>query len=222
MYVIHRAAPYTISTLNAVPPSLPSPSFQASPKHPALALKFPSYSLACPSIFRFFSNHHKQMADFSPNLDDGELYLPSDIYPEELSTHFGSPEVFPSELTYMEELAQQLSSLAVIDRPSPQPSPKPPFSPCFEVAASPFYLLFSLSLSLSLSEVLLTLLCFFSPSRSDLFYRRNPVSARFPLLTPVAIILGFSGMAGFVFPPGRFTHSNRFQSRWSRLCTEEL
>ncbi|OVA07134.1 hypothetical protein BVC80_1289g53 [Macleaya cordata] len=46
------------------------------------------------------------MADFPPNLDDGELWLPSDILPKEVSSKF-YPN-FPSELTYMEELAQQL------------------------------------------------------------------------------------------------------------------
>ncbi|XP_058088152.1 uncharacterized protein LOC131235064 isoform X2 [Magnolia sinica] len=62
------------------------------------------------------------MADFPPNLDDGELYLPSDIFPKEIPPNFTTPDVFPSELTYMEDLSQQLSSF---NRPTPQP-PLPP------------------------------------------------------------------------------------------------
>ncbi|XP_010262986.1 PREDICTED: uncharacterized protein LOC104601385 isoform X2 [Nelumbo nucifera] len=54
------------------------------------------------------------MADYTPNLDDGELWLPSDIFPDEVSAKF-SPE-FPCELTYMEDLARQLAAYALLER----------------------------------------------------------------------------------------------------------
>ncbi|KAF9597445.1 hypothetical protein IFM89_018891 [Coptis chinensis] len=54
------------------------------------------------------------MSDFVPNLDDGELWLPSDILPHEKPQE----EVveFPSELTYMDELAQQLSTYVRLEK----------------------------------------------------------------------------------------------------------
>lgn len=74
------------------------------------------------------------MADFLPISDDGELYLPSDIYPDEIictqqnptnNTIRNRPE-FPCELTYMEDLAQQLAALALLERNLAQWAPKPP------------------------------------------------------------------------------------------------
>ncbi|KAJ4979921.1 hypothetical protein NE237_010701 [Protea cynaroides] len=63
------------------------------------------------------------MAAFPPNLDDGELWLPSDIFPDEVSAKI-NPE-FPSELTYMEDLAQQLAGYALLEKRN-QNTAKPP------------------------------------------------------------------------------------------------
>ncbi|KAL5709171.1 hypothetical protein ACHQM5_019889 [Ranunculus cassubicifolius] len=60
------------------------------------------------------------MADFPPNLDDGELWLPSDILPDSKKVEENGVEMFPSELTYMEELAQQLSSYALLEQQQTQ------------------------------------------------------------------------------------------------------
>ncbi|ERN16137.1 uncharacterized protein LOC18444435 isoform X1 [Amborella trichopoda] len=83
------------------------------------------------------------MADFPPNLDDGELWLPSDFFPDEIyppnhappskflhSSKFSggakfNPE-FPCELTYMEDLANQLALAILDEKPSPKPPPKMP------------------------------------------------------------------------------------------------
>ncbi|KAF8403370.1 hypothetical protein HHK36_011472 [Tetracentron sinense] len=77
------------------------------------------------------------MADFPPNLDDGELWLPSDIFPDEVTAKL-SPK-FPSERTYMEDLAQQLAAYALLERnpnrnrndtrPAPSFSPNSEFRP---------------------------------------------------------------------------------------------
>ncbi|XP_043689322.1 uncharacterized protein LOC122640230 isoform X2 [Telopea speciosissima] len=54
------------------------------------------------------------MAGFPPNLDDGELWLPSDIFPDEVSSKI-RPKFSP-ELTYMEDIAQQISAYALLER----------------------------------------------------------------------------------------------------------
>ncbi|XP_068663986.1 uncharacterized protein [Aristolochia californica] len=58
------------------------------------------------------------------NLDDGELYLPSDIFPDETFYH-RRPVSEPTGLTHMEELAQQLAALAMLDSPAPAVRPPP-------------------------------------------------------------------------------------------------
>ncbi|XP_042475568.1 uncharacterized protein LOC122057513 isoform X2 [Macadamia integrifolia] len=70
------------------------------------------------------------MADFPPNLDDGELWLPSDIFPDEVSPMI-SPK-FPSELTYMEDLAQQLAAYALLERNQNTAKPFPNLVPNLE------------------------------------------------------------------------------------------
>ncbi|XP_043691008.1 uncharacterized protein LOC122641775 isoform X2 [Telopea speciosissima] len=67
------------------------------------------------------------MADFPPNLDDGELWLPSDIFPEEVSPKI-SPK-FPSEISYMEDLARQLASYALLERNQNTTKPPPNLVP---------------------------------------------------------------------------------------------
>ncbi|PSS21457.1 Vegetative cell wall protein like [Actinidia chinensis var. chinensis] len=52
------------------------------------------------------------MADFPSNLDDGELWLPS--------------EIFHNELSSMEDLAQRVAALAFLERRRSQTLPKPP------------------------------------------------------------------------------------------------
>ncbi|KAF5185197.1 hypothetical protein FRX31_025221 [Thalictrum thalictroides] len=59
------------------------------------------------------------MAELPSNLDDGELWVPSGILPngnksDKIKLGEEEEEKFPSELTYMEELAQQLSSNALL------------------------------------------------------------------------------------------------------------
>ena len=72
------------------------------------------------------------MADFPPNLDDGEFYLPSDIYPPEFPTIFSSNSTtettpqFPSELTYMQDLAEQLARENMVFQQTPKLPPNPP------------------------------------------------------------------------------------------------
>ncbi|XP_042500993.1 uncharacterized protein LOC122078875 [Macadamia integrifolia] len=46
------------------------------------------------------------MADFPPNLDDGELWLPSDIFPDEVS----------SKMRRMEDLARQIAAYSLLER----------------------------------------------------------------------------------------------------------
>lgn len=94
------------------------------------------------------------MADFLPNLDDAELHLPSDIYPRQSPTIFSSsratetPE-FPSELTYMQDLAEQLAELALNDRILSQQDPKPPpNAPQVPFSASSSYFCFWVFFSL--------------------------------------------------------------------------
>ncbi|XP_010246895.1 PREDICTED: uncharacterized protein LOC104590069 [Nelumbo nucifera] len=70
------------------------------------------------------------MAEFPPNLDDGELWIPSDIFPDEVSTKF-SPE-FPSEITYMEDLAHQLATFALLERNQTVANPPPNLPPNLE------------------------------------------------------------------------------------------
>ncbi|XP_057466976.1 uncharacterized protein LOC130756471 isoform X2 [Actinidia eriantha] len=52
------------------------------------------------------------MADFPSNLDDGELWLPS--------------EIFHNQLSSMEDLAQRVAALAFLERRGSQTLPKPP------------------------------------------------------------------------------------------------
>ncbi|RWR97083.1 hypothetical protein CKAN_02649300 [Cinnamomum micranthum f. kanehirae] len=72
------------------------------------------------------------MADFPPNLDDGEFCLPSDIYPPEFPTIFSSNSTtettlqFPSELTYMQDLAEQLARENMVPQQTPKLPPNPP------------------------------------------------------------------------------------------------
>ncbi|XAR69821.1 hypothetical protein NMG60_11001546 [Bertholletia excelsa] len=54
------------------------------------------------------------MAEFPPNLDDGELWLPSDIFPQEVPSKFSRPH-FPSDLAYMENLARRHAALASLE-----------------------------------------------------------------------------------------------------------
>ncbi|XP_059643174.1 uncharacterized protein LOC132285030 [Cornus florida] len=54
------------------------------------------------------------MADFPPNLDDGELWLPSDIFPDEIPSR-KSP-FYHSELTHLQNLAQHFAALALLQR----------------------------------------------------------------------------------------------------------
>ncbi|PIA54362.1 hypothetical protein AQUCO_00900714v1 [Aquilegia coerulea] len=64
------------------------------------------------------------MAELPPNLDDGEVWVPSDILLDGKKSDQIKPmkeeEKFPSELTYMEELAQQLSSNAFLHQQQQQ------------------------------------------------------------------------------------------------------
>eukprot|EP00268_Persea_americana_P044974 TRINITY_DN45612_c0_g1_i1.p1 TRINITY_DN45612_c0_g1~~TRINITY_DN45612_c0_g1_i1.p1 ORF type:complete len:244 (+),score=41.94 TRINITY_DN45612_c0_g1_i1:75-806(+) len=79
----------------------------------------------------------RSMSDFTPNLDDGELYLPSDIFPEEIIyTHHNPTNTilkrtittpkFPCELTYMEDLAHQLATYALLEPNLSKQAPKHP------------------------------------------------------------------------------------------------
>ncbi|XP_077234427.1 uncharacterized protein LOC143876619 [Tasmannia lanceolata] len=61
------------------------------------------------------------MAELPPNLDDLELWLPSDIFPDEIydpqTSSILTPE-FPSQLTYMENLAKQLQAFSIKPPPN--------------------------------------------------------------------------------------------------------
>ncbi|KAF8395464.1 hypothetical protein HHK36_019410 [Tetracentron sinense] len=69
------------------------------------------------------------MAEFSPDLDDGELWLPSDIFPDEVTAKL-SPNL-PSDPTYMEDL----SAYALVNpnrnatKPPPSLAPNSEFRP---------------------------------------------------------------------------------------------
>lgn len=79
------------------------------------------------------------MAGFTPNLDDGELYLPSDIFPEEIfytrqnptnkllkRSTLTTPKFPCDELTYMEDLTQQLATYALVEPNLSKQAPKSP------------------------------------------------------------------------------------------------
>ncbi|XP_012074333.1 uncharacterized protein LOC105635822 isoform X2 [Jatropha curcas] len=65
------------------------------------------------------------MAEFPPNLDDGELYLPSDIFLTEVPSKYN-----PYRLSCMEDLATHFASLSLLkNQPSSTPSRPPPKPP---------------------------------------------------------------------------------------------
>ncbi|XP_057967644.1 uncharacterized protein LOC131157471 [Malania oleifera] len=70
------------------------------------------------------------MAEFPPNMEDGELWLPSDIFfPEEVPSNF-TPHLSSTQLAYMDHLAQRFArSCVLLQTPT-----KPPhtFHPNFE------------------------------------------------------------------------------------------
>ncbi|WJZ93510.1 hypothetical protein VitviT2T_012443 [Vitis vinifera] len=65
------------------------------------------------------------MAEFPPNLDDGELWLPSDIFPEEVPSKFGTHHL-PSEFAYMSDIARQFAAFTLLQ--PPQTHPKHPLN----------------------------------------------------------------------------------------------
>ncbi|KAG9444404.1 hypothetical protein H6P81_015744 [Aristolochia fimbriata] len=56
------------------------------------------------------------------DLDDGELYLPSDIFPDE-TFYSRRPVPETNGFAHVEELAQHLAALAMLDSPAPNPRP---------------------------------------------------------------------------------------------------
>ena len=62
------------------------------------------------------------MAEFPPNLDDGELWLPSDIFPEEVPSKFGTHHL-PSEFAYMNDIARHFAALTLLQPPQPKRPP---------------------------------------------------------------------------------------------------
>ncbi|KAF9611845.1 hypothetical protein IFM89_036489 [Coptis chinensis] len=73
------------------------------------------------------------MADFPSNLIDGELFLPSDILSDENSAKIRPPTRFPSELTYVEALAERCSPTARLGHQTKNNNP-----PCSNTQGKPF------------------------------------------------------------------------------------
>ncbi|CAK9152956.1 unnamed protein product [Ilex paraguariensis] len=65
------------------------------------------------------------MAEFPPNLDDGEMWLPSDIFPIDEVPSKLKPRNYSSELLCMEEIAQRFAVFASLERNRTQSFNKP-------------------------------------------------------------------------------------------------
>lgn len=55
------------------------------------------------------------MAEFPPNLDDGEMWIPSDIFPDEAIPSKHSPNDYPPpQLNYRDDYAQLLATYTLL------------------------------------------------------------------------------------------------------------
>lgn len=82
-----------------------------------------------------------KMAEFPPNLDDGELWLPSDIFPEEVPSKFGTHHL-PSEFAYMSDIARQFAAFTLLQPPQTHPKHPLNLAPNLEVTLCPLCSLF--------------------------------------------------------------------------------